>query len=517
MFWKSSSTKSSKVGFGMDQTRRNGKVVTAHFMVSRCCTVSPNRIRYSPASTVQLGNTYPYTEADWEENFKLAEETGIDAFALNLGPEQWQSDQARTAYRLSSARQVKDGGDDGEGLKLFLSLDMNVLPSSDREDMFRIVDLVEEFGGMTGQFKVTLPHATHLIWSHADNQEAKKIVLSTFGGGDTSFGGVGWQGFLVECKRRNLDIFFMPSFFLPPEKILGMPYVDATFDWNSGWPMENHTISVASDAVFIRNERPYMAAVSPWFFTHYGTEGQWAWNKNWIYRSDDNLYISRWKQILDKNFDPKFVQVISWNDYGESHYIGPIMGAQPGSDSWTKHHDHDGWRPLTKYLVERYKGLPRSTPDVGEPATVGYARNLTSFVRSSQELQVWLTYRTHPKALVIPTDPIGRPDHADWAQDVISVAVLLPETKKIKSISIDIKAGDEHRFARKTDLAPVADLQTFIVPFGPGDISFEIKQGRETLLEGKGAKIEDRASHLKTYNFNAWSGYWNVKVVKEGI
>lgn len=41
--------------------------------------------------------------------------------------------------------------------------------------------------------------------------------------------------------------------------------------------------------------------------------------RNWIYRSDDNLYASRWQQILDSSFDPELVQIISWNDYGESH------------------------------------------------------------------------------------------------------------------------------------------------------------------------------------------------------
>jgi len=30
----------------------------------------------------------------------------------------------------------------------------------------------------------------------------------------------------------------------------------------------------------------------------------------------------RWKQTLI--VQPDFVQIISWNDYGESHYIGPL-------------------------------------------------------------------------------------------------------------------------------------------------------------------------------------------------
>ncbi|KAJ9114317.1 hypothetical protein QFC22_005769 [Naganishia vaughanmartiniae] len=321
-----------------------------------------------------LGNTYPYTEADWETNLELAEETGIDAFGLNLGPERWQADQARTAYRLSS--------DSGGGIKLFLSLDMNVLPSSSREDMLKIIDLVEELGRMPGQLKVALPHATDRIWSDDDVQETEKVVLSTFGGGEANFGGAGWEGFLRECKIRGLNIYFIPAFFLPPERILAMPYVDATFNWNSGWPLENDTISTKSDEVYIRN-------------------------------------------------------------------------------------------------------VPQS----------------------------WLTYRTHPKALVVPSDPIGRPNNADWAQDVISVAVLLPETKTMNSMTIEMEAGDGEEFRSTLQLNPTAQLQTFVVPFGPGEVSFKIKEGPVTLLEGKGAEIARAGSDLEIFNFNAWSGYWNSKVV----
>jgi hypothetical protein len=89
-----------------------------------------------------------------------------------------------------------------------------------------------------------------------------------------------------------------------------------------------------------------------------------SYARNWIYRSDDSLYAERWQQVLDPKFDPEFVQILSWNDYGESHYIGPILGAQPGSEAWTHNRDHAAWREMTRYFVQRYKGLPRSNPRV---------------------------------------------------------------------------------------------------------------------------------------------------------
>lgn len=36
------------------------------------------------------------------------------------------------------------------------------------------------------------------------------------------------------------------------------------------------------------------------------------------------------------------VEVNTWNDYGESHYIGPVTGVQPMSQQWVNGFDHTG-------------------------------------------------------------------------------------------------------------------------------------------------------------------------------
>lgn len=75
----------------------------------------------------------------------------------------------------------------------------------------------------------------------------------------------------------------------------------------------------------------YMAGVSPWFFTHFNY-------KNWIYKSE-TLWTTRWEQIAA--LQPQLVEIISWNDFGESHYLGPVKGAMPsGSDRWVIGYDH---------------------------------------------------------------------------------------------------------------------------------------------------------------------------------
>lgn len=40
------------------------------------------------------------------------------------------------------------------------------------------------------------------------------------------------------------------------------------------------------------------------------------------------------------------VEIVSWNDFGESHYIGPIEGNQPMSQAWVDGNDHTGAHSL---------------------------------------------------------------------------------------------------------------------------------------------------------------------------
>jgi len=77
-----------------------------------------------------------------------------------------------------------------------------------------------------------------------------KVLLSTFGGESASFGTMGWEGWLQALKAElddevrlylvglgpaDVQVFFMPSFFLPPDKFAALPYVDGMFNWNSAW------------------------------------------------------------------------------------------------------------------------------------------------------------------------------------------------------------------------------------------------------------------------------------------
>jgi glucan endo-1,3-alpha-glucosidase len=181
------------------------------------------------------------------------------------------------------------------------------------------------------------------------------------------------------------------------------PVLDGAFSW-SAWAPGNDYKNLDEDNIYMdgarRNGKIYMAGVSPWFFTHFSY-------KNWIYKSEV-LFQTRWEEIVQRQ--PDLVEIITWNDYGESHYIGPIDGAFPaGSEVWTIGYDHTAWLDMASYYIAAYK--QGSFPNV-------------------QNDKVYFWYRTHSKN-DNRNDGTGRPNNADWAEDNVVVHALLSQNSQI--------------------------------------------------------------------------------------
>ncbi|KIY68913.1 glycoside hydrolase family 71 protein [Cylindrobasidium torrendii FP15055 ss-10] len=287
----------------------NGKAVVAHFMV---------------------GNTYPYGVSDWLRDIQLAASKGIDAFALNLGRDPWQP--ARIADAFTAAKSA------GGNFKLFLSFDMTSLPCVSPGDANLIQQYMANY--------TTLP--TYFVFKG-------KPLVSTFAGEYCTFGQGGLDAaWNYAIKSRSIPaVNFVPSFFVDPSQYPSLRSVDGAFNWNGAWPMGGNDLDFSSDQGYISNlgGRIYMAPVSPWFFAHYGPN---SYNKNWIYRPDNWLFAARWEMLFDHRSAVDIVQIISWNDYGESHYVGPIEGAQPMSESWVNGFDHQGWLDLISYYASAF-------------------------------------------------------------------------------------------------------------------------------------------------------------------
>lgn len=96
--------------------------------------------------------------------------------------------------------------------------------------------------------------------------------------------------------------------------------MDGLFSW-AAWPSSPQDMNMQVDVSYLKHlnkleGQVYMMPVSPWFYMNLPGYG-----KNWLWRGDD-LWHDRWQEVLSVR--PEFVEIISWNDYSESHYIGPL-------------------------------------------------------------------------------------------------------------------------------------------------------------------------------------------------
>ena len=126
-----------------------------------------------------------------------------------------------------------------------------------------------------------------------------------------------------------------------------------------------------------------------------------------IFLSDQHLYSKRWESLVETRDTIDVVQVLTWNDYGESHYVGPIKGSQPNSQAWTDGMNHTGvyffvlfrktmqlniikaWLGLTQYYATAFK--------TGSYPTI-------------EKDQIYMWSRPHSSSAQAP-DPVGQPDN----------------------------------------------------------------------------------------------------------
>ncbi|CAL1709944.1 unnamed protein product [Somion occarium] len=334
------------------------KLVFAHFMV---------------------GFTLSYGVADWERNIDIAKSKGIDAFALNFGTDSWQSGQISNAYTAAS---------NSGNFKVFLSFDMTAFVCQGSGDANVIRQFISGYNEHPSQLRID-----------------GKMFVSTFSGESCTFGtGDVNQGWLNAVKNDLPPTYFVPAFFVDSGTLSAYSSFDGIFNWNGAWPRGSSDINFDPDQSYINNlgGRSYMAGVSPWFFAHYP-------GKNFIYRADEWLWAERWEELIQHRNEVSFAQVISWNDYSESHYVGPVDGTQPGSQAWVDGFDHQDWTDLMQYYIAAYK--------TGSDPLISKDR-------------IFLWGRLYPAGADAP-DGVGRPDNWQWTEDYLWAVVLLTSPAQV--------------------------------------------------------------------------------------
>ncbi|KAI0811836.1 glycoside hydrolase family 71 protein [Xylaria sp. FL0064] len=387
-----------------------------------------------------VGLTSGQTRDEWQQDISEAKGSGIDGFALNIGAQDTYNDaQLQLAYDVASAN----------GFSLFLSFDMQASQWSADQ----IISYINTYKTYSSQFTVNgLP------------------VVSTFEGPSQSDI---WAG----VRSATGGIFFMPDWASLGAQGVGakLSLIDGAFNWGA-WPDANqYTMSTGNDVAYksVLQGKPYMMGVSPYFYTNLP-------GKNW-YSSSDSLWFDRWSQVLDIN--PEYIEIITWNDYGESSYINAPIDHQivAGANTYVDGFDHTAFRFVLPYFISAYKA---GNADVAVP---------------SEGAVAW--YRTTPAAVCSDGGTVwgqgGSASAAQGTKDVVSVIAL---TNAPTDITVQIGSGDSGQSVSATSTVGKASFYEVPTNGRTGAVTVTLN-GKSTT----GPEITNSCPSAGRVNFNAVS------------
>lgn len=398
--------------------------------------------------------------ADYDADMQRAKSLGIDAFALNIGVDSYTDTQLGYAYQSAA----------NNGMSVFISFDFNWYHAS--SDAAAVGQKIAQYGSLPGQLKVN-----------------NKVFASSFAG----------DGLDIAAMRSaaGIDVFWAPN--LHPDQTSNSANIDGALNWMAWDNNGNNKAPTAGANVTVRDgdnryrswlgSKPYIAPVSPWFSTHFGPEVPYS--KNWVFPGD-LLWWNRWNEILSDG--PQYLEIITWNDYGESHYIGPLSSKHydDGNSKWTNDMPHDGWLDMAKPFIAAYHDG---------------ATSVNSYIRSDQ-LVYW--YRPTLAGLncdatdttMVPANNDsgnyfeGRPNGYQTMRDAVFVVSLLTS-----SGTVTVTSGQ--------------NSQTFDAPAGASAFQVRMETGKQTFSLRRNSQVVMSSTSLKDisetcicgiYNFNAYVG-----------
>ncbi|KAJ5657645.1 uncharacterized protein N7484_001294 [Penicillium longicatenatum] len=417
----------------------NAKAVFAHFMVT---------------------NSGNYTASDWQSDIGLAMDAHIDAFALNMA---WEDDTNNPSVEMAfTAANVM-------GFKLFFSFDY---AGNGPWDQDVVTSMIQQYSSNSAYF-----------------QYNGRPFVSTFEGPGNADDWV--------TIKAETNCFFMPdwsSVGAMPAVGLANGVADGLFSW-SAWPWGNQTMDTYTDASYIQylDGKPYMMAISPWFYTNLP-----GYNKNWLWKGD-SLWFDRWQELFGLDPMPEFVEIISWNDYGESHYIGPIhdnamaafdIGEAPYN--YVLGYPHDAWRDQLPFLIDLYKTGSASMGS--DKVTFWYRPNPVSSCSSAN------TTVNTASQLQIEFEP------ADALEDRIFVMALFGDGNAAVYVNDQAVEWD---FKPQTDVIGDGDIGAGIwfgsVAAFPDNVMVTLFVGEESTSSVHNLEITSTCDEGFN-NYNAWVG-----------
>ncbi|CAN9220293.1 unnamed protein product [Alternaria alternata] len=386
---------------------------------------------------------------DVRQDILDAKNIGLDGFALNFDQFAWWSNDTVT-FMFDNAKDIG-------GFSLFFSFDHGhgVLKSP--------MDYAD-------YFKSYSTHSSYLkMRDPSDNID--KPLMSTFGGED--FTDDDWNKF----KGKVGNVLVVPGFseiYNPSTSFFNSrTALDGVFNWNS-WPATQDgkvTVSAATDRTFQtaadKANKLFMMGISPVQYKHLSNKDNW-------YRRGENNLENRFGQVLD--LQPDMVQLQTWNDAGEGHYMGKLH-PDPLDDRTkllTDAYDHTGYWQILQPFIAAWKRGDRTTANM----------------RPTNGKAVQGTFWHHTLTVggtCYDDDVVKSGDIAKAAEDAVSGVVLVPEGKT--NLVAVVNVGTKE--LNKTNLRPGFNKFKFtgLEKLIPGKVQLEVWD-ESTMVGGGYGSIE---------------------------
>jgi len=397
-----------------------------------------------------VANSASYSSTDWENEINAASALGIQGFTLNTAGNSYEPDQIASAYSVAEPL----------GFKFFFSFDF-----SNGWDVASMASLISAHASSQSTFK----------WGN-------DVLVSSFNG--EAMGDTFWEDLKTSLSSQGVSISLAPAFTsyrdpsLAQTLLSNFPSIDGFTNWWS-WPQDNgNLLTTDTDLAYqsaIKSSRtgPFIMAVSPWQFKNLGSEGGDT-SSDWVELSD-TLWKYRWEQAIN-NVQPDIVELVTWNDYAESHYIGAVntnVFMDADAHAYVDGMDHTAWQIVAKHYINWY--LSGTEPSI-----------------ETDQVVVW--YRLHPKGAVCSTPTLPR--NSQFPADAVFGFALLTSPA---TVTMDIGLNNHFQWD-----AP-AGVSIGSVPFPQQDSQIPfiqiIRNGNVvTNGYGSGYVTQDCA----TYNFNAF-------------
>lgn len=401
------------------------KLVFAHYMV--CCP--PNGGKASVE--------------DFMGEIQNAQSHGIDGFALNDGG--WDKSEPeykqRTLMIYEAAARLKSG------FKLFVSVDGKA--ANELED---IIDTVKV---LPNQFKVN-----------------GRPVLSTFSGSGTD----GLQGRQLLATAHRKGVFFVPYFFPRPHlterpssvdtEDIASKYSDLDGFFYFGAAGSGEALAASNEAhahTWRGRGKVYMASVTP-YYLGYGVNFRVFETKGFQAMAEE------WESAI--HGDASWVEIVTWNDWGESTYVSPIPTTGLLSQILTP---HTAYLEASRYYIDWFKSgkQPSITHD-----------------------HIFYFYRLHPSTLAVSTSPsgpqkMGKPAGGQLLVDHVFVTAYLKSAGRVTIVS----------GGRPTSFDLSAGVHQIEAPFNIGAQQFILERGGQRAINKQGERSISATDTTSRYNY----------------